>query len=1235
MRFFSFLLAAAWAAMVSADVITIMQDRETALYATGEEAVFSVSVTDDAGKLRTDGSARWTLDNFGSAKVGEGTADLGAGNPFPVRGTLNEPGFLRLRVNAGTNAAVWSVGYDVEKIRQAWPRPADFDAYWRGEQARLAREVPLEPICTLDERLSKDRPWETFRISFATFNGRRVHGFMTVPRERAKAPFRARVRVCDAGSGAVGPWEGNAAEVTVTMNVHYFEPCATSAEQMARIKAVCDEESKRFGLKPGTYYACAGIASSREDYYFHDAILGIDRMVDWVAERPFVDAKRIVYFGSSQGGGFGLYLNYLNKRFSRACFSVPAMTGHFGRRQNRDDGWPSLLRNQRPETLPDAERNAAYYDGVNFAAGIRHPVRFIVGFSDTTCPPPDVYSAFNACPSSDKAIMNAVGAGHCGWGEWIRKSREKPTWFDPDAWLRAESEFTAEAYRNPPPECSVGFFWMWNAELKPEVLFAQLDEMKANGLDNVCIHPFPAEFRPGYFRSSMSPKYLSPEYVEVYGKVVEHAKKLGMHSWLYDEGGWPSGGAAGLVAASDTEGRFRPQCIGTGRDGNEPLHVWKESYGPGRASYPSMIEKGATERFLKITHERLKARIGGEFGETVKFAFMDEPEVTHPYWWPILPWAEDFAEVFKVRKGYDILPHMQEIIDARYQSSGPAVEMRLDYKDVLGDLFVERFMLPIRNWCRANGLRSGGHFGGEDEPESGPRHGYVNLFKDLRALDVPGVDVIWRQLWPARNAGAGRQVPFPRYAASASRYNGGQYVLSESCGIYGDSLTPTELKWLCDYQMVRGCNTFVFGYQAVSNDGQWMTLFEPHLGPMSPLWAFSRPFFEYMKRTCGLLAKGRSAAEIVVYYDQRSFWAGGTVASRAKDLQYAVAALLDKMHCDFDFADDEVFENSKFEDGVLHCGQARYSTVVVPAWGKMTKAARAKVEAFAAAGGRVLTASDVDLAPQTCGVKGLFEEDIRVAKRVSGDRTLYFLVNEMEHPTEDLEITFAEKGPVVWCDPENGKFVAVDAKDGAFTWRFDPAGSAIFIVGAEAEQPVRPARKYDRKNAVKLEDGWTLRPLTQHLAGKDGLEIRPRTDKPIPVKLGDWRPVLGYDFSGTAVYRTTFMSKGGAARLDLGAVRWASSVTLNGHPLTAKSVRPFRWDVMLEKGENVLEVTVANTLANALSSDSVRDRVARDFPPRSGYDIRQSVYDRENNESGLFGPVTLGFQEDANSGLRL
>lgn len=430
--------SARWAGVLfAADpaLVSIEQDRVDGLYAVGDEAVFTVSVSGDDGALVRSGTVAWTLDNFGAVRISSGEADLLKGNPFTVRGKMDEPGFLRLTVNSGKKPFVWSVGYDVDKIVQTHPRPADFDEYWASEKARLAREVEPDAKDEVD-KTSVHLPWELHRISFATFNGRRVYGFMTIPHDRTRAPFRARIRVCDAGSGAIGPWEANTNEVTVTMNVHAYEPARSAAEQEALMAAEKEEWAAKCGLPKGSSYSICGIGGLREDYFFHDAILGIDRAVDWIARHPAVDAKRVVYYGSSQGGGFGLYLAGINPHFAAVCVAVPACTGHYGAEQGRQPGWPNLIARQPEGLRAAATRNAAYYDGVNFAVGIDKPIRFVVGFSDTTCPPPDVYAAFNACPSKDKAIVNAIGSPHGGFDKWIRENRGAPSWLDYNEWLR-------------------------------------------------------------------------------------------------------------------------------------------------------------------------------------------------------------------------------------------------------------------------------------------------------------------------------------------------------------------------------------------------------------------------------------------------------------------------------------------------------------------------------------------------------------------------------------------------------------------------------------------------------------------------------------------------------------------------------------------------------------------------------------------------------------------------------
>ena len=73
------LLALAGAFGASADRIAVQQNHWNALYRSGEEAVFRVSVSTDVGEPVRTGKARWTLDNFGTTRVASGEIDLSKG----------------------------------------------------------------------------------------------------------------------------------------------------------------------------------------------------------------------------------------------------------------------------------------------------------------------------------------------------------------------------------------------------------------------------------------------------------------------------------------------------------------------------------------------------------------------------------------------------------------------------------------------------------------------------------------------------------------------------------------------------------------------------------------------------------------------------------------------------------------------------------------------------------------------------------------------------------------------------------------------------------------------------------------------------------------------------------------------------------------------------------------------------------------------------------------------------
>ena len=403
----------------------ISSDRTNAVYACGEEATFTVTVRAANGVKLRHGRLMANFDSFGPTNRSGRVVDLADGNPFTLRRGLDAPGFLRLRLrlldeleaggrsDAAKNEAVWSVAYEPEKIRKASPSPADFDAFWAEARAKLAREVPLDAKVTPMPGRSNAK-WDYYRVSFATF-GRRVHGYLSVPKDKSKAPFPVDVQVAAAGFGDwTNDMGGHPSRIQSFFSVYPFEPDRdwrkTGLEKSYR--EMDEAYSREAGMK--VRYCQFGMDRAREDYFFYPVILGIDRAVDWIVSRSDADRTRVTYGGTSQGGGFGFYLLGLNRSFTRGVMYVPAITDTMGYLARRRSGWPQIVETYwaDPERKAAAERNAPYFDGANFASRIRCPVRVAVGFSDMTCAPCAVYAAYNEIPVKDKAIVHGIGMGH-------------------------------------------------------------------------------------------------------------------------------------------------------------------------------------------------------------------------------------------------------------------------------------------------------------------------------------------------------------------------------------------------------------------------------------------------------------------------------------------------------------------------------------------------------------------------------------------------------------------------------------------------------------------------------------------------------------------------------------------------------------------------------------------------------------------------------------------------------
>ena len=108
-------------------------------------------------------------------------------------------------------------------------------------------------------------------------------------------------------------------------------------------------------------------------------------------------------------------------------------------------------------------------------------------------------------------------------------------------------EFDRNLLKNPPLDCAISYSWNWNAPVTREGIIERLDGFVKAGIKCLYILPMPKDFRPERLRTFMDPEYLTPEFFELVSFALREAKARGILAWVYDEGGWPSGGAAGLT----------------------------------------------------------------------------------------------------------------------------------------------------------------------------------------------------------------------------------------------------------------------------------------------------------------------------------------------------------------------------------------------------------------------------------------------------------------------------------------------------------------------------------------------------------------------------------------------------------------------------------------------------------------------------------------------------------------
>jgi hypothetical protein len=594
------------------------------------------------------------------------------------------------------------------------------------------------------------------------------------------------------------------------------------------------------------------------------------------------------------------------------------------------------------------------------------------------------------------------------------------------------SEVAAQ-FQAPPPENGMTLWWGWDGPVSPEVIRRDLDRIKAMGFTGVMIEA----------GNRMEQKYLTPGWFNLFKIAVEEAKTRNMRVWVEDEGKYPSGFVGGKFTQERPD--LCMQALATGEqidvatgqtvtrkttpdticavaynlDNNENKvleinngevaftappqgkwqirtmrHVfrsgataWVDNPTGARkdnsASLCDYLNPEATQKILEWTYEGYKRAAGDECGKTFMGLMSDEPALTGT------PWTPKMLEEFQKRKGYDVRPYLAWI-SGNESLPEAAQRAKADYWDVWSDLFGQNYFNKLAGWCRANNLEYICHLDKDDSNPTFVRSG-GDYFKDMRSVGIPGIDVIWAQIWFDHEA------DYPKMASSAAHLFGRPHAFTESFAAFTNPVDVPTAKWVIDYQLVRGINMITAMSMSASSGGGrgGGTNAAPAAVPGTGLGVaasanspatnnamaaqgrgagggaggapaagaargprfYSRPEFpavaRYVHRASYLLSMGRPAAQIGIYIPTTSLWLGDAASDKSN---LAIAQKLLENQRDFDWVDEQALSSVlKLEGAELKnlSGQS-YRAVIVPSVSAISKAALDRLQAFAKAGGRVV-----------------------------------------------------------------------------------------------------------------------------------------------------------------------------------------------------------------------------------------------------------------------------------------
>lgn len=506
------------------------------------------------------------------------------------------------------------------------------------------------------------------------------------------------------------------------------------------------------------------------------------------------------------------------------------------------------------------------------------------------------------------------------------------------------SQAFLSALRDPPKSFRPIPFWSWNEGLDTAETRRQAAEMDRAGLGGYFMHA----------RGGLQTEYMGPEWMANIAAGVDEARRRGMGAWAYDENGWPSGFGNGKVngkglAYQQKYLRWEESAAETPRpDGHTITHVRLADgrllhfYFDVNPFYVDTLDARVTADFLREIYEPYAAQFAGDLGKALPGFFTDEPQVSRNG----IPWSFVLPERYRERYGEGLLP----LLPGLFLEEGPWRRTRYRFWHLVQELFVTAFTEAIHRWCSEHGCRLTGHMVLEETLHSQlTSNGAVMPHYEF--FHVPGMDWLGRHIEPPTT---------PLQVGSVAQQLGKRQVLSETFALTGWNVSFEELKWIYEWQMVRGVTLLCQHLEGYSLRGIRKRDYPPSLFFQQPWWDRYRLFNDAMSRVGMLLSVGDPCPGVLVIHPQSSAWldfdngANRGLAERDRAFLELTRAL-EGACVPFHYGDERILRRyGSAGGGVFRVGRCDYRAVIVPPVTTLAASTVRLLQDFAGSGGPVI-----------------------------------------------------------------------------------------------------------------------------------------------------------------------------------------------------------------------------------------------------------------------------------------